>query len=102
MNVFIDIDETICDTPIIDGKRIYAKAVPIKKNIAKANKLYDEGHRITYWTARGVTTGIDWTDLTKEQFEEWGVKYHDVRLDKPSYDIFIDDKNINARTWEML
>ena len=102
MNIFVDIDETICMTPIVDGKRHYDLSIPIDKNINKVNKYYDEGHHITYYTSRGVTTGIDWTELTKNQFEEWGVKYHDVRLDKPSYDVFIDDKALNARTWEMI
>ena len=37
------------------------------------NKLYDEGHTVVYWTARGSTTGIDWGDLTQNQLKEWGL-----------------------------
>ena len=33
-------------------------------------------------------------------FEKWGVKYHDLKLDKPYYDLFIDDKNMNTVDWE--
>ena len=62
----------------------------------KINKLYDEGHEIVYWTARGSATGIDWYDFTKNQLLKWGVKYHKFITGKPEYDIFIDDKNINA------
>lgn len=94
MVIFIDIDETICNnTP----DRNYANAEPIQEHIDRANELYDQGHTIVYWTARGATTGIDWRPTTEEQFKRWGVKYHDLRLDKPYFDVFIDDKNINSK-----
>ena len=60
--VFVDIDETIC---FYDDDRIYENAIPSKENIDKINKLYDEGHQITYWTARGSSTGINYYSLTK-------------------------------------
>lgn len=87
----VDIDETICISP---KDRDYTKAIPIPENIAKINKLYDGGHTIIYWTARGSRTKIDWTDVTVRQLADWGVKYHDVKLDKPYYDFFIDDRNL--------
>jgi hypothetical protein len=97
MVIYIDIDETICTKS--EGND-YANALPIKENINKANKLYDEGNTIVYWTARGTVTGIDWRKLTEKQFEEWGVKYHDLKFGKPAYDLFIDDKNMNTREWK--
>ena len=101
MIIYIDIDETICTTPGNKKKaRDYSKSSPIIKNINKANALYDDGHTIVYWTARGTGSGIDWSDITFEQFNKWGVKYHDIKFGKPVYDIFIDDKNINVRQWE--
>ena len=63
-------------------------------NIDKINKLYDEGNTIVYWTARGSRTKINWYDLTKKQLDEWGVKYHELFVDKPYYDLFIDDKTL--------
>ena len=48
--------------------------MPYKDRIDVINKLYDDGHEIHYWTARGATRGIDWTDLTREQLEEWGLQ----------------------------
>jgi hypothetical protein len=45
-----------------------------------------------YWTARGSRTQTDWYDLTKKQLIEWGVKFHELKVDKPYYDMFIDDK----------
>ena len=96
MVIYIDIDETICKTP---EDRDYTKSVPVRENIEKANNLYDEGHTIVYWTARGTVTGLDWFDITTTQFERWGVKYHDLKFGKPYYDLFIDDKNMNTKDW---
>lgn len=91
MIIYVDIDETVCYTP--NNPRIYENAQPIKKNIEKINKLYDEGNTIVYWTARGSRTNTNWFELTRDQLNSWGVKYHELRVDKPYYDIFIDDKN---------
>ncbi len=93
MIIYVDIDETICKSP---EDRNYSMAKPIVKNIQKINKLYDEGNTIVYWTARGTGSGVDWSQTTKEQFIQWGVKCHDIKFGKPIYDLFIDDKNINS------
>ena len=52
MIIYIDIDETICTKR---EDQSYSECVPITENINKANKLYDDGHKIIYWTARGNT-----------------------------------------------
>lgn len=96
MIIYVDIDETICEYP---ENREYSKAVPIVENIEKINILYDEGHEVVYWTARGSTTGIDWADLTREQLASWSVKYTDLKLGKPHYDLFICDKAINSSVY---
>jgi hypothetical protein len=90
--IYVDIDETICITP---ESRNYSDAKPIYENINKINKLYDEGNTIVYWTSRGSRKQINWYTLTKNQLNSWGVKYHELRVDKPYYDLFIDDKTIN-------
>ncbi len=92
-NVFVDIDNTKSTTTGMSN----ADAQPIPQKIAKVNKLYDSNNYIiTYWTARGVKTHIDWTELTKTQLSEWGAKYHHLHLTKPPFDILIDDKAINS------
>ena len=96
MIIYVDIDETICKSP---EDRNYSMAKPIVKNIQKINKLYDEGNTIVYWTARGTGSGVDWSQTTKEQFIQWGVKCHDIKFGKPIYDLFIDDKNINSEAF---
>ena len=95
MIYYVDIDETICVSP---ESRDYSLAAPIKENIEKINKLYEE-NTIIYWTARGTGSGIDWSEITKKQFEEWGVKYHGIKFGKPIYDMFICDKAINSETF---
>lgn len=94
MIIYVDIDETICTSP---EDRDYSKSTPIKENINKINEMYDNGHKIVYWTARGTGTGIDWRQITEEQFLNWGVKYHELKFGKPIYDLFIDDKNIESK-----
>ena len=78
--IFVDIDGTICqnrddlrkeqlDTPIN-----YEDVQPYPKRISVINDLYDEGHTIVYWTARGCVTGQDYYEMTKEQLMKWGAK----------------------------
>jgi arabinose-5-phosphate isomerase len=93
-DIYIDCDETICHYKNVERK--YENALPIVKNIDKINKLYDLGHTITIWTARGTVTKIDYTELTKQQLSSWNVKYHKLLFGKPPYDLYIDDKSINS------
>ena len=88
MKYVIDIDGTICkEVGEVIGRE------PYMDRIAKINKLYDEGHMITYWTARGTVTKIDWYDVTKNQLDRWGCKYHNLIVgEKPAYDLLICDK----------
>ena len=79
----------------------YANALPICSMIRKVNHLYEHGHRIIFQTARGDTTGINWRELTEKQFDEWGLKYHELRFEKPTADFYIDDKGINARNFRV-
>ena len=98
MNIYVDIDDTICFHQHKDT-RSYENAKPYESRIRHVNSLYDNGHKIIYWTARGTVTGIDWRDVTEEQLKRWGCKYHELILKKPAYDIFIDDKNINCHEY---
>ena len=96
MNIFVDIDSTICTTDSSKGVDKYNYSLPIYERIEKVNKLYDEGNSITYWTARGSLSGINYEELTKEQLIKWGCKYHKLLFGKPSYDKYIDDKSFNV------
>ena len=94
--IYVDVDETIC---FYSGKREYKLAEPNYDNIAKINKMYDQGDTITYWTARGSSQlhsalGLEQhRRLTKSQLTEWGCRYHFLEVgNKPQFDLFIDDK----------
>lgn len=95
MIFYIDIDDTIC-TRDPKTNTNYNCSTPLKDRIITFNKLYDEGHHLVYWTARGTVTGIDWTYLTECQLNDWGVQYHELKMNKPYYDVFIDDKSFNS------
>lgn len=92
MHYIVDIDKTILDTSFGD----YYTSVPITGRITHINRLYDEGHKITYCTARGGNSGIDWSEFTKNQLKIFGCKYHQLLMGKPAYDLWIDDKAIHA------
>jgi hypothetical protein len=95
MKLIIDVDGTICTNTYGD----YENAKPYPARIQKLNRLYDEGHEIHYWTARGSSSGLDWTELTHKQIKQWGCKYHTISLGKPSYDMWVDDKAFNSETY---
>jgi len=99
MTYVFDIDGTICS--LTDGD--YKKAIPLKDRIEKVNNLYEEGHTIIYYTARGMGRynndgTLAWPEFylfTANQLKEWNVKYNRLILGKPSADIYIDDKGMN-------
>ena len=88
MIIYCDIDGTICQNTY----GFYSHAKPYVSRIQKLNNLFDKGYKIVYYTARGATSGIDWTELTKKQLDFWGVKYTEIKLGKPHYDFWLDDK----------
>ena len=87
-----DIDGTICTNT--EGN--YADAQPFLDRIASVNRLFEQGHCIKYFTARGSTTGVDWRSLTEAQLRSWGARYHELILGKPHAHFFIDDRAIQA------
>jgi len=99
MIYIVDIDGTICKTPNVDGKTRYDLSTPIVERIAKINELFREGHTIIYWTARGSGSGINQYQITRQSLEDWGALYTELRLGKPTYDIWIDDKAINDNSF---
>ena len=93
----IDIDGTICSQKEVGE---YEGSEPFPDRIAQINKLYDEGNKIVFLTARGmgmfsgsVKCSYDrWYKVTLEQLKKWNVKYHELYLGKPAGDFYIDDK----------
>jgi hypothetical protein len=88
MKYVFDLDGTLCT--LTNG--FYKEAEPKQDIIDIVNYLFDLGHEIVIFTARGQTTGTDHYELTAKQLKEWGVKYHCLRMGKESADYYIDDK----------
>ena len=103
MKYYVDIDGTICDTAPHDRDSDtfpdYMDSIPNFVRIAQINELYDAGHEIHYWTARGTVSGIDWIDQTIDQLDDWGARYNTIATGKPDYDIWIDDKAREAKVF---
>ena len=93
-----DIDGTICTS----SNSEYENATPIQSRIKVVNDLYEEGHSIIFQSARGMGRSENsqayaraaFYEFTRNQLEEWGVKYHSLFLGKPSGDYYIDDKGV--------
>lgn len=95
-----DLDGTLCET-VSNG--YYPDAQPYRSAIEKVNSLYDAGHRIVIFTGRGSSSGIDWTEATQKQINSWGLKHHALITNKkPTYDVVIDDKAVNAAEWRKI
>lgn len=87
-----DIDGVVaCLTPDND----YNKADLNIHVIEMINKLYEQGHYIILFTARGTKTGIDWKSCTEGQLQKWGVKHHELIFGKPAADYYIDDRMLS-------
>lgn len=101
MRYIIDIDGTICEHK--DNPN-FGKGVVYFDRINKLNKLYEEGHEIVYYTARGmgefsgdaIKANQKWFDYTIQQLQSWGCKYTTAIVGKYSGDIYVDDKAINS------
>ena len=90
-----DIDGTICSISVND----YSLAKPYEKRIEQINKLYAEGNKIIFNTARGFLSKKNLEELTKKQLSDWGVKYHEIYFGKPAADYYVDDKCADIFYW---
>ncbi len=88
-----DCDGVICHTKGTD----YEKAEPDPEVINKINWLHEKGHTIKIFTGRGSVSKIDWRLLTESQLGRWKVKYDELIMGKPNYDVFVDDLAWNIK-----
>ena len=78
-NYLIDIDGTICDDIPNETPELFATAKVYPDALERLNKWYDEGHTITFFTARTEkhrTVTCVWLDMN-------GFKYFGLIMDKP-------------------
>jgi uncharacterized HAD superfamily protein len=67
---------------------LYEEVEPNLEMIKIINERYAAGDLIFIFTSRGNL----WQRQTKKWLDKHKVKYHYIIMDKPYYDIFIDDK----------
>ena len=93
-NFLIDIDGTICeDIPNEEAHRMNTAEI-IPGALEYVNKWYDEGHIITFFTARVEAHKA----VTEAWLKEKGFKYHGIIFGKPRGGNYhwIDDRTVRA------
>ena len=110
--IAFDLDDVLCYRTAEAGKiNKYHSCKPIEPMIKIANQCYDEGNTVIVYTARGMTgfkgnvsdIYTNLYELTLNQLDVWGVKYHQLVMGKLHYDLLIDDKacdSINITNYE--
>ena len=102
-----DLDGTLCTVHrtrhYLPGKspdKVYELAQPFVDRIKLVNEIYDKGHTVLIDTARGKGHDLEekqrWYGMTVRQLNDWGVKYHQLRVGvKLVADKYIDDRGMS-------
>lgn len=96
-----DLDGTICSQ---ESYGMYHMARPINRMIKRMRQLHADGHTVVIFTARGMETWKgdvvaiekDLRKLTEDWLLKWNVPYDQLIFGKPSADVYVDDKGIQA------
>jgi uncharacterized HAD superfamily protein len=96
----IDIDGTICDDIKNEDAHLYPDAEPIEGAKEIINKWFDEGHHITFFTARESKDRM----VTETWLNKHGFKFHGLVTDKPRIKdgeeyCWIDNRKVRAVTY---
>jgi hydroxymethylpyrimidine pyrophosphatase-like HAD family hydrolase len=105
--IAFDLDDVLCfrDKKYESlGVEKYRYCVPNHDYIQLLNKLFDSGHKIIIYTARGMThysgdvqaIETNLRSVTEEQLKTWGARYHELVFGKRHYEVLIDDKALNS------
>ena len=90
--VFIfDIDGTLTVETQGYGPEVYAQRTPRFDMISHVNKLYEKGNEVIIWTSRHEQDIVD----TIMWLKRYGVKYTELRLEKPHYHRMVCDRTIH-------
>ena len=101
MRYVVDIDGTICEHR---SNPNFGKGKVFHNRIAKMNALFDHGHEVIYYTARGMgefdqdvaKANEKWYNYTHIQLMSWGCRFTQLIVGKYSGDVYIDDKGIHS------
>jgi hypothetical protein len=96
-----DIDGTICDDIKNENSHLYPHAQVIEGSLEQLNSWYDEGHHITFFTAREEKD----REVTIKWLNDNGFRYHGLIMDKPrclnpddEY-VWIDNRKVRGITY---
>lgn len=106
--IAFDLDDVICSRDLrtdTEDPTKYLQCRPNQNVINTINYLYKNNYKICIYTARGMNYFKENKleiynnvfNITKNQLNDWGLKYHQLVMGKIFYDLFIDDKAINSR-----
>ena len=95
-----DLDGVICST----NKNNYKQSKPKKKVIKMINSLKKSNYVLVF-TSRYMGRSNEnikkakerGLKFTKNQLKTWGLKYDKLQFEKPSYDVFVDDKSFHFK-----
>lgn len=96
----IDIDGTICDDIKNEDSHLYPTAKVIEGSLEQINKWADDGHIITFFTAREEKD----RDITSTWLTNNGFKFHGLVMGKPRIKdgqeyVWIDNRKVRAVTY---
>lgn len=96
----IDIDGTICDDIKNEDSHLYSTAKVIEGSLEQINKWADEGHIITFFTAREEKDRV----VTLEWLWKHGFKFNELIMNKPRIKdgqeyVWIDNRKVRAVTY---
>jgi len=97
-----DIDGTICDDIKNEDSHLYATAKVYEGSREQLNQWYDEGHHITFFTAREEKD----REVTTKWLDDNGFKYHGLIMNKPrclnDEDVYcwIDNRKVMGVTYK--
>lgn len=95
MKIVIDIDGVIGTNTIVDSfSNTQLFNMPININIIeKINEMYENGYWITIHTSRKECL----RNVTEGWLIDNDVMYHELIMDKPTADFYLDDKSITLK-----
>lgn len=104
MRFVVDIDGYL----VTESSKDVSARHPLKSNVLRVNRLYDRGHTIILFTARGMNSCNNdqlaadekYREITEAQLESIGVKYHSLMFGKPNADVYLDNKNGNIEDYD--
>jgi uncharacterized HAD superfamily protein len=86
LKIAVDIDGTVLTQG--SPQKDYVDADLIPEMLPIINNLYNQGHEIYFFTARHFKYFV----MTKKVLDNFGFLYHGLIMNKPSVDLYIDDK----------